>query len=303
MGIVNLFSDVTYEGGASINGPFLATLGASAAAISMVAGVGEFLGYSLRSAAGWAADKTGRYWLITFLGYGINLLSVPAMALAGDWRLASFFILTERIGRALRKPTVEAMLSYSTGRRGKGWVYSLNTALDETGAAIGPLLIAFALYLKDGYRTGYKLLLLSSLLALAALAAARIIFPVPSRLEAGGPRTAPEKNFTREYWLYMSAGSCFASGLTSFELVSFHLSSARIAGGHWIPIFLALATVAGIAASLLLGKLYDKGGLLAAIAAVPLASLYSPLVFFGGFWAALAGLLLWGIGYAIQDTL
>jgi hypothetical protein len=28
----------------------------------------------------------------------------------------------------------EAMLSYSTGQLGTGWVYALNTALDETGA-------------------------------------------------------------------------------------------------------------------------------------------------------------------------
>src|SRR5213593_354360 len=147
LGIVNLFADMTYEGGASINGPFLGTLGASAAMISIIAGVGEFLGYSLRSVAGYVADKTGKYWLITFLGYSINLLAVPAMALAGNWQAAAALILAERIGRALRKPTVEAMLSYSTGKHGKGWVYGVNTALDETGATLGPLIIALVLFL------------------------------------------------------------------------------------------------------------------------------------------------------------
>src|SRR5436190_6496884 len=100
MGIVNLFGDVTYEGGASINGPFLASLGASAAAISIVAGAGEFLGYTLRSVSGWLADRTGKYWLITFAGYAVNLLSVPAMALAGSWPAACALVLTERMGRA-----------------------------------------------------------------------------------------------------------------------------------------------------------------------------------------------------------
>jgi len=138
MGIVNLFGDTTYEGGASINGQFLGSLGASAAAISIIAGAGEFLGYSLRSIAGWTADKTGKYWPITFIGFAINLFAVPAMALAGSWQIAGALILAERIGRAIRKPTVEAMLSYSTGRLGTGWVYALNTALDETGATIGP---------------------------------------------------------------------------------------------------------------------------------------------------------------------
>ena len=52
MGIVNLFADMTYEGGAAINGPFLGGLGASAAAIGIVAGIGEFLGYAIRLPAG-----------------------------------------------------------------------------------------------------------------------------------------------------------------------------------------------------------------------------------------------------------
>jgi MFS family permease len=138
MGIVNLFGDMTYEGGASINGPYLGTLGASAAAISIIAGAGEFFGYSMRSVAGYIADKTGRYWLVTFTGYAINLLAVPAMAIAGSWQLAAALILAERVGRAMRKPTVEAMLSYTTGKHGRGRVYGVNTALDEIGATLGP---------------------------------------------------------------------------------------------------------------------------------------------------------------------
>jgi MFS family permease len=303
LGIVNLFADMTYEGGASINGPFLGSLGANAAVISIVAGVGEFLGYSLRAASGYVADKTGKYWPVTFVGYAINLLSVPAMALAGSWQAASALILTERVGRAIRKPTVEAMLSYSTGKHGKGWVYAVNTAMDETGATLGPLLIALALFLKADFRTGYSLLLITSLLALVSLVAARLAFPVPSRLEAGGPATASAKGFTRAYWLYMIAGACFAAGLMSFELVSFHLSSSGVVTGHWIPIFLALSTSGAVVASLILGKAYDRVGIPAVIVAVVVAAFFSPLVFFGSFWIALAGLMLWGVGYATQDTL
>jgi MFS family permease len=305
MGIVNLFADMTYEGGAAINGPFLGSLGASAAAISIVAGLGEFLGYSLRSVSGYIADKTGRHWPVTFVGYAINLLAVPAMALATTWQAGAALILAERMGRAIRKPTVEAMLSYSTGKHGKGWVYAVNTALDETGAMLGPLLIAGVLFLKGGenYRLGYSVLLPSALLAVAMLVVARRVFPVPSRLEQGGPRTARAKGFTSAYWLYMAAGSCFAAGLMSFELVSYHLSSSGVVKDHWIPIFLALATAAAVIATLVLGRLYDKIGILAVAGAVFVAALFSPLVFLGGFWVALAGLLLWGVGYATQDTL
>ncbi|MGY4484127.1 hypothetical protein ACVWWR_003318 [Bradyrhizobium sp. LM3.2] len=154
MGIVNLFGDVTYEGGGSINGPFMATLGASAAVVSITAGAGEFLGYALRPFSGYLADKSGRYWLITFIGYGINLIAVPAMAVAGNWQIAALLVLAERVGRAIRKPTVEAMISYTTGELGKGWVYGLNTALDEVGATIGPLMIAAVLFWNGSYPAG-----------------------------------------------------------------------------------------------------------------------------------------------------
>ena len=159
MGIVNLFADMTYEGGGSINGQFMGTLGASAAT-SASPPDRRISRLHLRSVSGYIADKTGRYWLITFIGYPINLLAVPAMALAGNWQVAALLILAERIGRALRKPTVEAMLSYTTGKHGRGWVYAVNTALDETGATIGPLLIAAVLIRGGSYQAGHALLLI-----------------------------------------------------------------------------------------------------------------------------------------------
>ncbi len=303
LGLVNLFADMTYEGGASINGPFLGSLGASAAVISIVAGAGEFLGYSLRLAAGYVADRTGKYWLLTFLGYSVNLLAVPAMALADHWLAAAVLVFAERTGRAIRKPTIEAMLSYTTSRYGKGWVYAVNTALDETGATLGPLLVAFVL-LRAGspaFRTGYAVLLGTSALALATLGAARFFFPAPAQLEAGP--TAQARGFTPSYWLYMTAAACFGAGLMSFEFVSYHLASTGTVTGFWIPVFLAIATGAAVAASRLRGRWYDRHGLKIILIAVMLSSVFPPLVFLGDFYAALAGLILWGVGYATQDTL
>ena len=301
MGVVNLFGDMTYEGGGSINGQFLGSLGASAAAISIVAGLGEFLGYSLRSVSGYIADKSGRYWLVTIVGFAINLFAVPAMALAGNWQVAAGFILLERVGRAIRKPTVEAMLSYSTGKLGKGWVYGLNTALDETGATLGPLIVALVLYLNGSYRTAYALLLISVALAFISLVAARINFPVPSRLEKA-PVTA-SRTFTASYWIYMIAGACFAAGLMSFELISYHLGNTKIVIGYWIPVLLAFSTGSGVIASLVMGRLYDRIGLPVILVAVSLSALFAPLVFQNSLWLVLLAMPLWGIGYATQDTL
>jgi hypothetical protein len=95
IGIVNLFADLTYEGARGIVGPFLGSLGASAAIVGFVAGFGELMGYGLRSVSGYFADKTHKYWLVTFTGYAINMLAVPALALAGQWPLAAGLVVAE----------------------------------------------------------------------------------------------------------------------------------------------------------------------------------------------------------------
>ncbi len=301
MGIVNLFADTTYEGGGAINGPFLGSLGASALAISVTAGLGEFLGYALRLAAGLVADKGGRYWPLTFIGYVINLLAVPAMALAGNWQTGAALILAERTGRAIRKPTVEAMLSYTTGTLGTGWVYALNSALDETGATIGPLLMALILFLHGSYRSGFAVLLISSLLALIALTFARMVFPVPSQLETGA--TASLDRFTTAFWVFMLGGALFAAGLMSYELISFYLVSKDIFAADTVPLLLAFATGFGVFANLVLGRLYDRWGFRVLYAAVLFSALFAPLVFSSFLPAVILAFPIWGIGYAVQDTL
>jgi MFS family permease len=301
MGVVNLFADITYEGGGSINGPFLGTLGASAALISIVAGLGEFLGYSLRAVAGHVADRTGKYWPISFVGYAINLLAVPAMALAGSWQLAALLMLAERIGRAIRKPTIETMLSYTTTKFGRGWVFAVNTALDETGATLGPLLMAAVLFFKGSYPMAYAMLLISSLLALASLTVARIGFPVPADLGEGV--STPERDFTSAFWLYMTGGALFAAGLMSYELISFHLVSVGLISKSWMPVTLAFATGTGVIANLLLGRLFDRVGMRIVLAAMILSALFTPLVFSGSLLFVLIAMPLWGVGYAVQDTL
>src|SRR5213075_625659 len=126
VGIANLFADMTYEGARSSTGQFLGSLGASAAVIGFTAGLGELLGYALRSVSGYLGDKTGKYWLVSIAGYVVNMLAVPALALAGNWPLAASLIVVERTGRAIRKPTTDAMLSFAGHKLGRGWVFGLN---------------------------------------------------------------------------------------------------------------------------------------------------------------------------------
>jgi MFS family permease len=150
IGVVSLFADMTHEGARSVTGPFLGTLGASATVVSWVAGLGELLGYALRSVFGYAADRTGRYWPITWAGYCLQMAVVPLLALAGHWPLAAVLIGAERTGRAVRNPARDAMLAHATAELGRGRVFGTREALDAAGGMIGPLLVAGVLWLRGG---------------------------------------------------------------------------------------------------------------------------------------------------------
>lgn len=78
MGIVSLFADMAHEGARSVLGDYLGLLGASAATVGLVAGLGECLGYALRMFTGILADRTHLYWPMTIGGYCVNMLAIPS---------------------------------------------------------------------------------------------------------------------------------------------------------------------------------------------------------------------------------
>jgi MFS family permease len=304
IGVVSLFADMTYEGSRSIWGPFLGTLGATGAIVGLVAGGGELLGYLLRLFTGVLADKTQRYWTITIVGYAINLLAVPALALAGNWPVAAGLVILERSGKALRTPARDAMLSYAAkDMGGAGWAFGLHEALDSTGAVLGPLIAALVLFLHGGYRHAFAWLLLPAIGALATLAIARIKFPQPQELD---PRPAPELDDARalrELKIFLIATALIAAGYSDFALIAFHLARDHIVSNDVVPTLYAVASLAGGLTALVMGKLFDKQGLSVLLWATLVPALYAPLVFLGGAWAALAGMALWGIGFGAHDSL
>ncbi len=303
IGIVNMFADFTYEGARSINGAFLANLGASSVAVGFVAGFGELIGYALRSVTGFFADKTHRYWLFAFIGYAINMLAVPTLALAGNWPVAATLMIAERTGRALRKPAVETMLSYSGKELGSGWVFGLNEFMDQFGATLGPLIVAIVLGVKGSYNDGYAVLLISALLCLAVLVVARMLFPKPQELDRVEAASVETKGFTRRYWYFVLGGALIAAGFADFSLIAFHFQKTGSVRMQWIPILYAVAMATAGISSLPLGRMLDKGGRKTIVVAFFLGSMFAPCVFLGQFSMAFAGMVLWGIGMGAQDTL
>src|SRR5918911_5701245 len=138
LGFVSLFADMTYEGAHSVIGPLLKDLGATATEVGIIAGLGEMLAASLRLFSGRLADRTRAYWLITTLGYVLNLLVVPTLALAGNWQAAALLIVVERTGKSLRGPARDVLLSEATEVVGHGWGFAVHSAFDQAGAPPPP---------------------------------------------------------------------------------------------------------------------------------------------------------------------
>lgn len=301
LGVVSLFADMTYEGARSITGPFLALLGASATVVGVVSGFGELIGYGLRLISGYISDRTGKYWTITLFGYGVNLLVVPLLGLTGHWQTAAFLMIMERIGKAIRTPARDAMLSHATKEIGRGWGFGLHEAMDQIGAVLGPLIVSGVLYFKGGYRASFGILLIPALLAISVIMTARVLYPNPRDLEVGTVKIE-SKGFPRVFWLYLFAVALIAAGYADFPLIAYHFKKVSVASDSQIPIFYAVAMGVDALAAILFGRLFDRVGISILIVVALLSSLFAPLVFLGNFYFALVGIALWGIGMGAQES-
>ncbi len=303
LGIVSLFGDVTYEGARSITGPYLATLGASASVVSLVAGVGEFAGYGLRLASGYLADRTKAYWILTFIGYGL-LISVPLLAFAGCWQLAAVLIILERTGKAIRNPARDTMLSYAAKGVGRGWGFAVHEALDQVGAVIGPVVFSLVLLSHAGYREGFTFLWIPALLTLTVLAIARKKVPSPQRLETPEAISGQDikGRLPRVFWLYTVFTLLSVAGFANFQLISYHLKIQAIMPEAQIPMMYAIAMGVDALAALAAGKTYDRIGLMTLLA-IPLLTLPIPfLAFSHSYNLVVIGMVLWGVVMGIQET-
>jgi MFS family permease len=304
LGIVSLFGDVTYEGARSITGPYLATLGASYSVVGLVAGIGEFIGYALRLVSGYLVDRTKAYWLLTFIGYGL-LLSIPLLAFAGYWQLAALLIILERMGKAIRSPARDTMISYAAKGVGRGWGFAVHEALDQVGAVIGPVVFSLVLLFHGGYREGFTLLWIPALLTLVVLTIARKKVPSPQKLET--PEEASGQDIKgklpRVFWLYTIFTLFSVAGFANFQLISYHLKVQAIIPDAQIPIMYAIAMGVDALAALVVGKTYDRIGLISLLA-VPLLTLPIPfLAFSHSYNLVLIGMVLWGVVMGSQETI
>lgn len=306
-GIISALGDVTYEGARSVYGTYLASLGAGAAAIGFITGLGEFLGYSFRLISGFIVDKTGKDWPVTILGYAL-LLSVPLLGLTNTWQVAAIFVLFERLGKAVRNPGKSSMLSHATKHVGTGFGFGILEAVDQMGALVGPLIFTAALSLTGTYKSGFKFMLLPALLTIAVVIYARIRVPNPKELEDDVKKdikiTADTKKlYTRKFKLYSLFIFFSIIGFVNFPILSYHFLNKQIIKEGLIPTLYAIAMGVDGLFALIIGKYYDKKGV-SALVFIPILSI--PLVFLGfslNSYLAIISIILWGIVMSIHETI
>jgi MFS family permease len=295
LGIVSLFADFTYEGGRSIVGPFLASLGASAFFAGAVAGFGEFFGYTIRLFSGRFVDRTHKDWLILSVGYVVNLASVPLMAFAPNTFIAGALVFTERLGKGVRAPARDALLAKAGGELGHGKAFGLHEFLDQLGAVLGPLAVSAAVAY-SGYRLGFGILIVPAVAAILFLWRASGI----GDAERKPSKTLGKLKFDKRYYWYLAFSVITVLGFTHNILYAYHLQYTHRLSAAAIPLLFAFTMGVDAIAALGFGWLYDRYGL-KVLMALPLFTVpATPLLFLspspeliwlgGGLWGAAMGL-------------
>jgi MFS family permease len=303
IGVLSFFADFTYEGSRSIIGPYLASLEASGAVVGIVTVLGELLGYGLRLVSGRWADSTGRYWPITIFGYAIQMASVPAFALTASWPAAAVLIILERVGKAIRNPPRDVMLSRAGKQAGGyGWAFGLHEALDQFGAMVGPIVVAVVLAHRGSYHDSFAVLAVPAVINQIFVQIAHRLYPMPEE-ETRPSSTVTAANLPKAFWVYLGGAMLVAMGFADYSLIAFHFSRASTVPSDQIPIFYAVAMATSGTGSLVFGRLFDRFGFRVLVVLTALSAAFAPLVFLGGFWTALIGAAVWGLGMGVHESI
>ncbi|HEX3743078.1 MAG TPA: MFS transporter [Bryobacteraceae bacterium] len=299
LGVVSLFADMTYEGAYSAIGPLFKELGASAAALGLVTGLGEMIAASLRFFSGRFVDRTRAYWTVAICGYFLNVMVIPAMAFAGNWPMLALLVVIERTGKSLRGPARDVLLSEATSKIGHGWGFGVHAAMDQTGAVLGPLFVAATVLQQHHFAPAFLRLAFPAAGALTALVIARFVYPQAGKAtpKAGKTIVTP-----KVFWWYVAAAGMLALGYADFPMLAYRFQSSQIVGPAAIPLMYAGAMgIEGLAA-LLFGKLFDRIGIVTFPVGILISLVGLPLGFLGGPTAAIAAVGCWGIGMGAQDA-
>lgn len=117
------------------------------------------------------------------------------------------------------------------------------------------------------------------------------------------PPNVQAKGLPRLFWVYLVGAILVAAGFADFPFMAYHFERTSMVPSALIPVFYAVAMgVSGIG-SLVFGRLFDRFGIIVLLPLTLISALFAPLVFLGGFWAALIGIALWGLGMGVHESI
>ncbi|TQJ92565.1 MFS transporter [Streptomyces sp. SLBN-31] len=308
-GTVSLLADFVYEGARSITGPLLASLGASALVVGVVTGAGEAAALGLRLISGPLADRTRRFWGLAIGGYALTVVSVPLLGVVGVLWAACALVIAERVGKAVRSPAKDTLLSHATAATGRGRGFAVHEAMDQIGALAGPLLVAGVLALTGGdYGPALGVLAVPGIAVLLLLFWLRARVPDPEAYEreaeaaAALTHQAADGRLPRAFWTYAGFTAATTTGLATFGVLSYHLVERHLLTAAWVPVLYAAAMAVDAVAALATGWLYDRCGPRVLIALPVLTAGVVVLAFTDTVAIAVAGSLVWGAAMGIQES-
>ncbi|WP_223279564.1 MFS transporter [Streptomyces sp. SDr-06] len=308
-GTVSLLADFVYEGARSITGPLLASLGASALVVGVVTGAGEAAALGLRLVSGPLADRTRRFWGLSIAGYALTVASVPLLGVVGALWAACVLVIAERVGKAVRSPAKDTLLSHATATIGRGRGFAVHEAMDQVGALVGPLVVAAMLALTGGdYGPALGVLALPGLGVLGLLLWLRAQVPDPSAYEGDAAEPEPgspqpvNKRLPRAFWVYAAFTATTTAGFATFGVLSFHLVKQGLLAAAWVPVLYAGAMVVDAVAALATGWCYDRYGARVLLVLPLLAAAVPALAFTATVGLAVTGSLVWGAATGVQES-
>lgn len=318
-GIVSLFSDMTHEGASSLRGVYLSLLGASAGTIGFISGLGELVGYSLRYFFGKLTDKTHKYWEMTILGYVLDILAVPALALVGSdgWIYACGLLVIQRMGKAIKKPAKDTIMSFAASQEGAGKSFAIQEMLDQIGAFLGPFFLYIVMLFKtegttfEIYSRCFAYLAIPGVITLILLIYTKKRFPNPEYFEPEPKEYIPFK-MKDSFIFYIIGIGLFSFGFIDYSLIIMHVSKnlnaltngVGLINMENIPLIYAGAMLVDAISALIFGIMYDRNGIKALVVSTIISAPFSLFIFgFNNIYAVLLGIILWGVGMGAQESI
>jgi len=316
-GVISMLGDMVYESARGANSQYFNLLGISAAQVGLVFGIGEFLGYFLRLLAGVLSDKSGKHWIFIFVGYGM-LLVVPIMGFTMNWNILIVLILMERIGKSLRNPAKDTILSgVAENQVGTGFAFGLQEALDQVGALTGPLIFTLVFFIagKNGiaeYQLGYKWLFVPFILLMLFVVYAYRRIKRNNLIQDLKTREFRSERLQPIFWIYTAFTFFCTLGFVNFSIIGYHLKANNLMSDGNITLLYSGAMAVDAVAALLVGKAYDnmkkktgiKTGGLAVLMAIPFITLLLPFLTISNSTPLIViGMVIFGVVMGTHETI